>query len=63
VPAGFAWKPAVSPEVLARRFGGSGDALVVWNEDGTIVRLHGEQFVQASRSSARATEQSLGATK
>ena len=63
VPAGFAWKPSVSAEVLAHRFGVSGDALVVWNEDGTIVRLLGEQFVSASRSAVRATEQALVASK
>jgi hypothetical protein len=63
VPAGFAWKPAVSAEVLARRFGVSGDGLVLWNEDGSMVRLHGEQFVPASRSAVRATEQGMVATK
>lgn len=63
VPAGFAWQPAVSSEVLARRFGVSGDALILWNEDGSIVRLHGEQFVSASRSAVRATEQGMVATK
>lgn len=57
VPAGFSWEPAVSAEVLARRFGVSGDAVVLWAEDGTITRLHGEQFVPASRSALRATEQ------
>ena len=55
VPAGFAWQPAVSDEVLARCFGVSGDALVLWNEDGTITRLSGEQFVAATRSAVRAT--------
>jgi hypothetical protein len=59
VPAGFAWQPAVSAEVLARRFGVTGDALVLWNEDGTITRLHSEQFVPATRSALRATEQTL----
>jgi hypothetical protein len=59
VPAGFAWRPTVSAEVLARRFGVTGDALVLWNEDGTITRLHGEQFVPATRGAARATEQAL----
>ena len=63
VPAGFAWQPAVSAEVLAHRFGVSGEALILWNEDGTIVRLHGEQFVPASRSAVRATEQGVGAIK
>ncbi|HEX5219616.1 MAG TPA: hypothetical protein VFZ59_08615 [Verrucomicrobiae bacterium] len=59
VPAGFTWKPAVSEDVLACRFGVTGDALMLWNEDGTVVRLHGEQFVPASRSAVRATEQGM----
>ena len=63
VPAGFAWQPAVSAEVLTRRFGVSGDALVLWNEDGTITRLHGEQFVPATRSAVRATGQALAESR
>jgi hypothetical protein len=59
VPAGFAWQPAVSAEVLARRFGVSGEALILWSEDGTIARLHSEQFVTASRSAIRATQRAL----
>jgi hypothetical protein len=59
VPAGFAWQPAVSAEVLARRFGVSGDGLVLWNDDGTITRFHVEQFVSATRSAVRATGQAV----
>ena len=59
VPAGFAWQPAVSPEVLARRFAVSGAALVLWNEDGTITRLHGEQFIPVSRCAVRTTQQAF----
>jgi len=59
LPVGFMWKPAVSPEAVARRFGVSGEALIVWNEDGTITRLHGEHFVPVSRSAVRATAQGL----
>jgi len=55
VPAGFTWEPAVSVEVLARCFAVNGDTLVLWNEDGTITRLHGEQFVPATRSAVRLT--------
>src|SRR5262249_16438075 len=54
VPAGFAWDPAVSAEVLARCFGVSSSTLVLWGEDGTIQRLTSEQFVAASRSAIRA---------
>jgi hypothetical protein len=57
VPAGFSWEPAVSVDVLAICFGASGDATVLWNEDGTCTRLHSEQFVPLSRSAVRATEE------
>lgn len=59
VPAGFSWSPAVSPEVLARRFAVSGEAFVLWKADGTITRLHGEQFIPASRSAVQATKRTL----
>ena len=59
VPVGFSWEPKVSVEVLGRRFGVSGDALIVWNENGTLTRLHSEQFVALSRSALRATRQAL----
>ena len=55
VPAGYNWHPAVSAEVMARRLGAPADALVLWNEDGTVTRLHKEQFVAASRSAVMAT--------
>jgi hypothetical protein len=62
VPAGFAWEPAVDANVLTRRFGVSGDALVVWNGDGSITRLHSEQFVPLTRSALRVTQQALAET-
>jgi len=55
VPAGFTWQPAVSAEVVAHRFGVSGDALVLWNEDDTITRLHTEQLIPVTRSGVVAT--------
>lgn len=55
VPAGYAWQPAVSAEVLAHRLGASDEAPVLWNEDGTITRLHSEQFVSATRSAVLTT--------
>jgi hypothetical protein len=63
VPAGYCWEPAISPEVLARRFAVSGAALVLWNEVGTITRLHGEQFMPVSRSAVRATQQALAESR
>jgi len=63
VPAGFAWQPAVSAEVLARCLGVSGDALVLWNEDGTITPVHGEQFIPVTRSAVRATAQAVAEAK
>jgi hypothetical protein len=58
-PAGFSWRPAVAIEVLERSFNVSGDALIVWHEDGTITRLHSEQFISATRSAVRATADAL----
>ena len=59
VPAGFSWQPAVHADVLVRAFNVANDSLVLWYENGTITRLHGEQFVPASRSAVRATERFL----
>ena len=59
VPAGFAWEPPVGVEVLARAFGISGDTMALWHEDGTLTRLHGEQFMPVTRSAVLATEKSL----
>lgn len=59
VPVGFSWEPRVSPDVLTRRFSVSGNALVLWNENNAITRLHSEQFVPLSRSALRATQQAL----
>jgi hypothetical protein len=59
VPAGFGWEPAVSVAVLARCFGVSGDAIVLWNDDGSITRFHGEQFIPVTRAAVRATESAL----
>jgi hypothetical protein len=59
VPAGFAWAPPVGVEVLARAFGVSGDTVALWHEDGTLTRLHGEQFMPVTRSAVLATEKSL----
>ncbi|HTV40091.1 MAG TPA: hypothetical protein VMF08_05930 [Candidatus Sulfotelmatobacter sp.] len=56
VPAGFSWEPHVAPAVLARRFAVSGDALIIWNEDQAMTRLHSEQFFPLSRSALRATQ-------
>jgi len=63
VPAGFAWQPTVSAEVLARCFGVTGDRLVIWNEDGTITPIHSEQFVPAARSAVRATASAVAEAK
>jgi hypothetical protein len=63
VPAGFSWTPEVGEDALARRFAVSGDALVVWNEDESVTRLHVEQFVPLSRSALRATQQALAESR
>lgn len=59
IPAGFAWQPAVSAEVVIRRFGVSGNALVLCNTDYTITRLHTEQLIPVTRSAVRATAKGL----
>ena len=59
VPAGFEWQPAVSVEVLQRRWGIAGHDLVLWHEDNTFTRLHADQFVDASHSAIRATAEAL----
>ena len=59
VPAGFSWAPAVAIEVLERSFNVSGDSMVVWHDDGTITRLHTEQFISTTRSAVRATAEAL----
>jgi hypothetical protein len=62
VPVGFGWEPAISVEALARVFGISGDALVLWDEAGTYSRLHEEQFIPVTRSAVRATVKALAVT-
>ena len=57
VPAGFAWKPAVGVDVLRQLLGGGKDSLILWREDGTITRIAAEQFVSATRSAIRSTQQ------
>jgi MoxR-vWA-beta-propeller ternary system domain bpX2 len=59
VPAGFEWYPAVGADVLMVRLGVSSEALVLWHEDGTLTRLHADQFVPATRSAVRATAQAF----
>ncbi|MGC3961067.1 MAG: hypothetical protein QM813_24995 [Verrucomicrobiota bacterium] len=59
VPAGFHWSPAISQEVVARRLGVSAESLVLWNEDGNIMRFHAEQFIGLNRSAIRNTAASL----
>ena len=58
-PAGFTWQPAVSVEVVKRLFNVGGDALVVWESDDSLLRLHSEQWVPATRAGVRATADAL----
>lgn len=55
VPAGYEWEPAVEPGVMRRLFRIGADALVLWQADGRMVRLHREQFIAASAGAVRAT--------
>ena len=59
VPAGFSWKPAVSPKVLRQVFQAGENSLVIWDDTNSCVHLHPEQFVPASRSGVRATRDAL----
>jgi hypothetical protein len=58
VPAGLAWKPAVSARVVRRWLQVADDVTVLWDETG-VHRLGTELFVSASRSTARATLRAL----
>jgi hypothetical protein len=60
VPAGLAWKPAVSALVVRRLVHAPNGAVVFWDETGAHV-LDAELFVAASRSAARATGAALTA--
>lgn len=60
VPAGYRWFPEVSAAVVSRRFSVSEGALALWNEDGTLTRLHEEHFVAASRGAACGTAEAMG---
>ena len=62
VAAGFGWWPQVSPEVLRHVFQAGEDALVVWDQEGMVRRLHAEQLVAASRGAVRATAAGLETT-
>ena len=55
IPAGFQWTPAVSVEVLVRRLSVLSRTIALWHEDGTVERIHSEQFVPATRANIRAT--------
>jgi hypothetical protein len=63
VPAGFAWQPAVSVQILERSWSVAGDAMIVWHEDGTTTRVHSEQFIPVTRSAVHATAAGLKASQ
>jgi len=60
VPAGFCWEPAVSLEVVVRCFAVFGAAVVLWNEDNSLTRVHEEQWMPVTRSGVRAAFETLG---
>lgn len=62
VPAGWAWAPPVSAEILRQRFGLAERDLALWHEDQTWERVPGDQFVRATRSAIRHTARALQAT-
>lgn len=55
VPAGFTWEPFVSREVLAKAWRVAPDALILWQVDNTLSRLHLEQLLPVTRSALRDT--------
>lgn len=58
VPAGFTWRPAVSPSTLRELLGVGQQIHVLWDEHG-VQLLADELFVTASRASARATREAI----
>jgi hypothetical protein len=61
VPCGWGWSPSVSPAIVRQALGLQKDELLWWPAQGPPERLAGEAFVQACRSAARLTAQSLAA--
>ena len=62
VPSGWHWQPAVGVAAVVRSLGIPEGALVVWHSDGTLVRLHAEQWVPFSRAALRATRKAFAET-
>lgn len=61
VPVGFHWQPAVDISIVRRVFNVVADALIVWDENNTFIRVNAEQFVPATRGNARATAAAMEA--
>jgi hypothetical protein len=57
-PAGFTWKPAVSPVTIREILGTNQQSYALWDQSGVQI-LAEELFVAASRSSANATLQGM----
>ncbi len=55
IRAGYRWVPAVNVEMVRRRFAVAPDTLILWHEDGSLERLHAEQFIPATRGNVRST--------
>ena len=57
VSAGWRWVPTVSSSCVARLLGASSSSLIVWHENGSLHRLHRDQFVPVTRSGVAQTLQ------
>ena len=57
VPAGWVWEPAVEPAVIRELLELEPDDLVLWHPDGQYDRLACGDFVRATRSAVRLTQE------
>jgi hypothetical protein len=59
VPAGWTWQPAVEPAVLGDVFGLSPGDSVLWTSDSEYHKICADDWVQATRSAVRLTQQEV----
>ena len=60
VPGGWVWTPAVEPAVIRELLELEPDDLILWHPDGHYDRLTSGDFVRATRSAVRLTQEAFG---